>query len=215
MVLSDQLRFFEVFNGHPSVRNYGDDLHASTERVWDVVLALRLGKHRLPVVYGVATDDAHGYHEFGPGKVNPGRGWVMVRARHLSAEAVVAGLEAGDFYSTSGVTLDDFGRTGNVLSLAIHGQPGVSYKTQFIGTMKDVSLDSEPRTDKDGREVAVTRVYGPDVGKVLAEVEGVSPSYTLTGRELYVRARVVSSRPHPNPYQKGDVETAWTQPVVP
>ena len=215
MVLSEQLRFFEVFNGHPGVNNYGDDLHASTERIWDIVLALRLGKHHLPIVYGVATDDAHGYHEFGPGKVNPGRGWVMVRAPHLTAEAVVRGLEAGDFYATSGVTLDDFGRKGNTLSLAIRAEPGVTYKTQFIGTLKDVSLDSEPRTDKDGTELTVTRVYGPDVSKVLAEVDGPNPSYTLTGRELYVRARVVSSKPHPNPFKKGDVETAWTQPVVP
>jgi hypothetical protein len=26
---------------------------------------------------------------------------------------------------------------------------------------------------------------------------------------------VISSRAHPNPYQKGDVEVAWTQPVRP
>ena len=57
------------------------------------------------------------------------------------------------------------------------------------------------------------RVYGPDVGKVLTEVEGPNPSYAMTGKELYVRARVVSSKPHLNPYEKGDVETAWTQPV--
>ena len=215
MVLSEELRFFEVFNGHPSVRNYGDDLHASCERMWDVVLALRLGKYKLPVVYGVATDDAHGYHEFGLGKVNPGRGWVMVRARHLTAEAVVAGLEAGDFYATSGVALDDFGRRGNEVRLSIRGEPEVTYRTQFVATMKDVVLDSEPRRDREGNEAAVTRMYSADVGKVVAEVEGVSPAYMLTGRELYVRAKVISSKPHPNPYQKGDVESAWTQPIVP
>ena len=27
--------------------------------------------------------------------------------------------------------------------------------------------------------------------------------------------RVVSTKAHPNPYQKGDVEMAWTQPVTP
>ena len=30
-----------------------------------------------------------------------------------------------------------------------------------------------------------------------------------------MRAKVISTKPHPNPYQKGDVEVAWTQPVVP
>ena len=32
---------------------------------------------------------------------------------------------------------------------------------------------------------------------------------------MYVRAKVTSSKPHPNPYAEGDVEVAWTQPVVP
>ncbi len=98
----DELRFFEVFNGHPGVRNYGDEGHASTERMWDIVLALRLGKHKLPVVYGTATDDAHAYHAYGPGKVNPGRGWVMVRAPHLSGEALMCAMAAGDFYISTG-----------------------------------------------------------------------------------------------------------------
>ena len=40
-------------------------------------------------------------------------------------------------------------------------------------------------------------------------------SYKLTVKELYVRAKVTSSKPHPNPYQKGDTEVAWTQPFVP
>src|SRR5262249_4482304 len=59
MVPVDELRAFEVYNGHPTVRNDGDATHPSTERLWDLVLALRLGKHRLGVVWGMATDDAH------------------------------------------------------------------------------------------------------------------------------------------------------------
>ena len=54
--------------------------------VWDIVLAIRLGKLRLPLVYGLATDDAHGYHTFAINKANPGRGWIMVKAPFLSAE---------------------------------------------------------------------------------------------------------------------------------
>jgi hypothetical protein len=91
-MLTEELRFFEIFNGHPSVRNYGDDTHASAERMWDILLALRLGKHKLPIVFGMATDDAHGYHAYGVGKVNPGRGWIMVKAPYLTAEAIVRGF---------------------------------------------------------------------------------------------------------------------------
>jgi hypothetical protein len=215
MVLAGELRFFEVFNGHPGVRNYGDEVHVSSERMWDIVLALRLGKHKLPVVYGLATDDAHGYHAYGIGKVNPGRGWVMVRAPYLSAEAMVRGLEAGDFYSSTGVVLNEVRREGNEIQLTIRPENGVTYQTLFIATLRSAALDSEPRLDKDGMPLDVTRLYSNEIGKVVAESNDLNPRYRLTGQEWYVRAKVISSKPHPNPYAKGDVEVAWTQPVVP
>lgn len=213
LLLAEELRYFEVFNGHPGVRNYGDEIHAGTERVWDITLALRLGKHGLPVVYGLATDDAHGYHEYGLGKVNPGRGWVMVKAPFLTAEAVVKGIETGDFYASTGVVLDEIVRDGNEIRVGVKAEPGVTYKTQFVATMKDAKLDGEPQVDKDGKPV--TMKYSADIGKVAAEVTGPKASYKITGKELYVRAKVTSSKPHANPYAKGDVEVAWTQPVVP
>jgi hypothetical protein len=215
MIITDELKFFEIFNGHPSVRNYGDALHVDCERMWDIVLALRLGKHRLPVIYGLATDDAHGYHVFGVGKVNPGRGWIMVRAAHLSAESIVRAMEGGDFYASTGVVLNDVQCEGKTLRLSIRTEPGVTYKTQFIATLKDARLDSDPRYGPDGSELKVTRLYSDEIGKIVAEIEGMEPKYVLTGKELYVRAKVISSKPHPNPYAKGDVESAWTQPVTP
>jgi hypothetical protein len=215
MLLVPDLRYFEVFNGHPSVRNYGDPTHASCERVWDITLALRLGKHGLPVVYGLATDDAHGYHEYGVGKVNPGRGWVMVKSPHLTAEGIVKGIDAGDFYASTGVLFDEITRDGDMLKLSIRTEPGVTYTTQFIATLKGTNLDAKPLLDKDGKELPVTMEYSAEIGKVVAESTDTKPSYKLTGKELYVRAKVTSSKLHPNPYAKGDVEVAWTQPVVP
>jgi hypothetical protein len=215
VILTEEVRFFEVFNGHPVVHNYGDDLHASTERLWDIVLALRLGKHRLPPVFALATDDAHGYHEFGLGKVNPGRGWVMVRAPYLSAEAVVRAMVEGDFYASTGVVLTDVRRRDGQLQLTIRAEEGVTYRTEFIATLRSASLASEPQRDGDGKEREVTRLYSTDIGKVVAVSEAREPSYRLTGEELYVRAKVTSSKRHPNPYQKGDLEVAWTQPLVP
>jgi hypothetical protein len=215
MVLAAELRYFEVFNGHPSVRNEGDATHPDCERLWDITLALRLGKHGLGVVYGLATDDAHRYHEWGVGKVNPGRGWVMVRAPYLSSEAVVRAIDAGDFYSSTGVVLDEVKRSPERLSLKIRAEPGVTYTTEFIATAREASLDSKPQLDKDGKPLPVTRVYGDGIGKVVAQTKDLAPSYKLTGKELYVRARVTSSKAHPNPYRKGDREMAWTQPALP
>lgn len=215
MLAVEELKFFEVYNGHPGVRNYGDATHAGTEKVWDILLAVRLGKLKMPVVYGVGTDDSHGYHEFGLGKVNPGRGWCMVRAPYLSAEALVRAMHAGDFYFSSGVELADVRAKDGTLSVDIKGEAGVTYKTEFVATMKDANLDSKPLTGDDAKPLDVTRRYSDDVGKVVATSAELKASYKLTGKELYVRAKVTSSKPHPNPYQKGDVEMAWTQPVLP
>ncbi|MFN9749870.1 MAG: hypothetical protein ACK57U_00625, partial [Planctomycetota bacterium] len=55
--------------------------------------------------------------------------------------------------------------------------------------------------------------YCPKIGTVFATETGLAPSYQLTGRELYVRALITSSRPHPNPTLKDQKEQAWTQPV--
>lgn len=215
MLSADEMGFFEVYNGHPSVRNGGDDLHPGCERLWDIVLAVRLGVLKLPPVYGVATDDAHEYHELGMGKVNPGRGWVMVQAPELSPNAIVQALKAGRFYSSTGVVLNDLRRNGKQLSLTIRGEEGVTYKTQFIATLRDATLTSTLRLDADGKPLNVTAVYSDEVGKVVAESDGLQPSYELTGRELYVRAKVNSSKPHPNPSERGAKEVAWTQPIVP
>jgi hypothetical protein len=209
MLAADELRFFEVYNGHPGVKNDGDATRPNTERIWDIQLAVRLGKRRQGVFYGLATDDSHNYHKLAVGQSNPFRGWVMVQAPHLTAEAVVGALEEGRFYSSSGVELEELTATKEELRLKVKATPGVKYRTQFIATMKDASLESKPG-EKDA-----PRVYGEDVGKVVAEAEGPEASYKLTGKEWYVRARVVSTRPHPNPFKKGDVEMAWTQPVVP
>jgi hypothetical protein len=185
-------RYFEVYNGHPLVRNYGDADHKSAEDLWDYVLAMRLGKLGGDVLYALATDDAHDY--FGPKNGPPGRGWVMVRAAELSADHITKAMLAGDFYATSGVTLEEVVADEKSLTVKIAAAPGVSYTTRFVGSKL-----------KGGGVL--------EIGAVLKEVKGASASYAFAGDELYVRATVVSDRPHPNPYQAGDVETAWVQPA--
>ncbi len=215
MVGVEELQYFEVFNGHPGVANYGDATHASTERMWDIMLALRLGKLSLPVVYGVATDDSHGYHEFGLGKTNPGRGWVMVRTTHLTPDAVGRAMKQGDFYASSGVTLDDVKMEEGELKLTIRAEDGVKYATEFIATMKGAPLDGVPVKDKDGNDLPVTKRYPEEVGRVVGRSTDATPKYKLTGKEMYVRAKVTSDKVPANPYAKGDTEAAWTQPFVP
>jgi len=211
-------KFFEVYNGHPGVHNGGDATRLSTEQIWDVVLTRRLAELKLDVMYGIGTDDSHAYHEMILGKSNPFRGWVMVRARHLTPESIVLAMEAGDFYSSSGVVLRDVTRTGNKLSLEIQAEPGVTYTTTFIGTRRGYDPTSQliaaPAGEKAPRKSLPHRRYSKDVGAVLAEVAGTSASYMLKGDEIYVRARIVSSKVKHNPGVTGEVESAWTQPLV-
>ena len=150
----------------------------------------------------------------GPGHVNPGRGWVMVRAESLDAEALIRALEAGDFYASSGVALEAIDASDQKLSLTIQPEPGVEYRTQFIGTRRGYDRTRTEGTIEDEHGASILYRYSEGIGEVLAEVEGATPSYVFTGDEIYVRARVVSTRPKENPYREGEFETAWVQPAV-
>jgi hypothetical protein len=207
-------RFFEVYNGHPDVHNAGDATHAGLDRVWDIILALRLGVLGAPAVYGLAVDDAHHYHTHHADKSNPGRGWVMVRAPSLTPTAIVAAIEAGDFYASSGVRLRDVRRLKDRYEVEIEPEEGIGYRTLFLGTRKGFDPASQPVLSQQGEALRVTRRYAPEVGAVLAEVTGTRPSFALKGDELYVRAKVLSTKPKTNAGTKGEFETAWTQPLV-
>lgn len=207
-------KFFEVYNGHPGVNNSGNAEHASTERMWDIILTKRLGEFQLPVMYGLATDDGHNYHGIPSRKSEPGRGWVMVLAEALDPESIIPAMERGDFYSTSGVMLSKVTSSSLGLSVEVKSEPGVDYRIEFIGTESGYDTTSEPVLDKKGNEVLATRRYSADIGKVFSTHDGPSASYSFTGKEIYVRARITSNRKHANPSEIDDFEQAWVQPVV-
>ena len=208
-------RFFEVYNGHPLVHNEGDTNHASTERMWDIINTHRIAERRELPLLGLAVDDAHHYGTIAPTNANAGRGWVMVRAPVLKADTIINALEAGDFYASSGVELNDVTWKANRLTVRIAAQPGVTYTTQFIGTRRPIDWRSKQVVSTNGHPLAVTRLYSSGMGAVLGEQKGAVASYTCTGEELYVRARITSSRAMTNPVLIGEREMAWTQPVLP
>jgi predicted metal-dependent phosphoesterase TrpH len=185
--------FFEILNGHRGTNNAGAEGRPSTEVIWDraLVSRLRAGTGDGAMLYGVATDDAHSYH--GDVLVSiPGRAWIMVRSASLDPDAIVRAMLAGNFYASTGVTLETllFDDTG--LSIDIAQEPNVTYVTEFHGARQ-----------------------GSEETELLATVAGPKPAYQFRGDELYVRARVRSSKPHPRPVVDGDLELAWTQPHRP
>jgi hypothetical protein len=204
-------RFFEIFNGHPSVNQLGDEQHAGMEMFWDIANTIRLVQLNAPPLFGIGTDDSHNYHN--QSGSTPGRGWVMVRADTLDAATLIRAMEAGEFYASSGVVLEVMSFRDGVLALAIAASGQETFTTQFLGSPKGVDLTSSPVLDAEGQPLPVTQRYHQDVGKVLATVAGRTPSYRLAGDELYVRAVVTSSAPPDNPVWDTQRKQAWTQPM--
>jgi hypothetical protein len=222
-------QFFEVYNGHPHVHNAGDATHASTERIWDIILTRRLAELNLPVVYGIATDDGHHYHQFQPAQSNPGRGWIMVRAKTLTPASLIDAMEDGEFYASSGVCLKKIQTDRKTYTVEVDAQTDVTYTIQFIGTRKGYNRESEPLRAPSGTPLRVTHRYSDEIGAVLQEVQGTSATYKLQGDEIYVRAKVISSKKlheaagnlqkvtskrKPDAALTEEVQSAWTQPLV-
>ncbi|HWB08915.1 MAG TPA: hypothetical protein VG826_06815 [Pirellulales bacterium] len=215
-------RHFEVYNGHPGVNQLGDNARPSVDRLWDIANTIRLAHLHAPPLYGIATDDSHHYHDKVDG-ARPGRGWVMVRATHLTPEHIVKAIKAGDCYASSGVGLNDvrYNRQRRKLELDIEPDGDARFVTQFIGTLRGVDPKAKAGTDSTGagggseakRPPRVTGSYSDQIGRVLSSVEGLTPSYELTGDELYVRAVVISSAAPRDPSFVGQKQQAWTQPV--
>ena len=182
-------RFFEVYNGHPLVNNYGDSLRPGTEQMWDLLL-VDCFKKKKPLIYGLATDDAHNYLSYSSRDSNPGRGYVMVKAKELTPSSIIESMEKGDFYSTTGVELKDISFKNQTLTIKVKPQPGISYTIQFFGAKENS--------------------FKP---VLLWEVKASEGRYTFKDDDLFIRAKIISSRYKENPFREGDFETAWSQPI--
>ena len=184
-------RFFEVYNGHHMVQNMGDSTHISTEKMWDIINISYLENNK-PLMYGLATDDSHNYHTKGESWSNAGRGWVTVQADTLSPAALINALEAGDFYSSTGVTLKNMNSDNNTISIEIEPETGVTYEIAFIGCKK-----------------------GETETKTLKVINETKAEFQITEDMLFVRCKVTSSKLQDNPIENILFEMAWTQPVTP
>jgi hypothetical protein len=190
--------------------NAGDEKRLGTDRLWDVALAARLSRLGLGTLYGVAADDTHDAQSAG------GFGWIVVRAKDLSAESLIDAMKMGEFYSSTGVRLKDVRRDPKAYTVEVDPEPGVTYTIQFIGTLPGYDRGKEDTKNDKGELLPPTQRYSDDIGKILKEVKGAKATYTPSGKELYVRAKIISSKSRPGPGEKKlpAIETAWTQPMV-
>jgi hypothetical protein len=146
------LRLFEIFNGHPMVNNQGGGGVPGLEQAWDQILSS--GK----LLYGLATDDAHHFKRpDDPTASRPGQGWIVVRADTLSPKAILDAVERGDFYSSTGVELRDYRATASEITLDIRPTAFSKYRVQFIG--KGGKVLSEVTTNPASYRITGTEGY--------------------------------------------------------
>lgn len=189
-----QLHLFELHNGHPSVNNWGDADHPSTEQMWDDLLT------RGMLIYGVSSDDAHTFQTLTRRASNPGRGWVMVRADTLTADAITQAMQAGEFYASSGVFLHSLERGPELYAIRVDVTATMNEvgKWEVLGHQVDAGVTGF-RID----------ILGPG-GVNLATAAGSALEYRIRADDDYVRARITFTRALPD----GGFERyyAWTQP---
>ena len=165
-ITGDELRqvennkLFEIYNGHPDVNNLGGGGVPGMEEVWDAILST--GK----VLYGIAVDDAHVFKRPWDRKASrPGQGWVAVRAERLTPEALLAALERGDFYASTGVEIEDYQVSERQITVKVKVETWSKYRIQFLGKG----------------------------GRLLKEFTDGSAVYAIQGDESYVRTKVIES----------------------
>ena len=150
----------EIYNGFPRGAVYSAGGKPGYEEIWDRVLSSGLP------IWGVATDDSHQFKgEFGPNRINPGRGWIMVKAARLDEDSIMNSLRSGEFYASTGVTLEKLEQ----------GESGISL-----------------RVCQDARSVYTIRIAGAD-NVTLKETFGTEAAYSPRGDERYFRATITSS----------------------
>jgi predicted metal-dependent phosphoesterase TrpH len=187
------LYMFELYNAHPGVHSFGNAHRPNLEQVWDALLEKKM------TIYGVSSDDAHKLQKWGEKENNPGRGWVMVRSDDLSSEAITKSMLRGDFYSSSGVMLDNLVLGDSHIEISVNqDETACELASEFLFG----------RPVKKGEPGTTIEFIGPG-GEIVKTVEGFSAN--CNAESVYLRAKVT----HRVKKEDGSLREyyAWTQPV--
>lgn len=156
----DRVALIEIYNGHPLVNNLGGGGLPSAEAIWDTLLSSGMK------IYGIADDDSHYFKRLGDRSApTPGQAWIFVRSEALTAAAILASMERGDFYASTGVEFADVSAATKQITVNIKEEKWSKYTIHFIGRN----------------------------GRVLKTATSNPATYTIRGNEGYVRAKVIES----------------------
>lgn len=227
---SQPFPFFELYNGYVACLQkegdpfwYGQNSIKFMEAWWDSCLTYLIKwAHKKPL-YAIAADDSHCYldRQLYPNpepsdekdaayRDTPGHGWIMVRAELLEANAICAAMQAGDFYCSTGVELENVKYIKGVsYSILIKAEPGVEYETQFFGGLLD-NEDNINVTDGDWENIT----NGKRTRKLGDPKVGTTAIHYIQGDEIFIRAKVTSTKLKDKFSYPGETEACWVQPVL-
>ena len=155
---------FEVYNSHPLCNSLGGGGVQSNEQMWDELLSQGFK------IWGTACDDMHtlsceNWGERGS-KALPARAWVVVNASEKYPKAITESLKRGDFYSSTGITIESILTNDKYYTLQIKQNQDYRYTTYFVGFE----------------------------GELLSTDFSTTPRYNFKGDEHYVRAKIIDSQ---------------------
>ncbi|XOV94081.1 MAG: CehA/McbA family metallohydrolase [Bacteroidota bacterium] len=194
IVQVERLHMLELYNGHPDVNNWGNEVHASMEVKWDSLLTA--GRK----IYGVSSDDAHFFQDWAEDISNPGRGWVMVKSKELTSDAITDAMVRGDFYASSGVILSSLFVSKELYEIDI----------DTAATLGEIDSPYIIGYKNGQSQNPWTIEFISDGGSILKEIIGTEGALEVPSDVTYVRAKITFSKPT----ETGSEQFfAWTQPL--
>lgn len=190
------LYLFELYNAHPSVKNFGGQGQVSTEDLWDSLLTA--GK----TVYGVSSDDAHTFKKLSKKDSNPGRGWVMVQSASLTPDSITHAMTHGQFYSSNGVILKDVSHDLKSYSILID-------EKATLKQLEAKNLHGHIIPKKNVVPGFQIEFIGLSGGSLKLEKNKTETRFPIVD-QVYVRSKITYTRILEN--GSGEAFYAWTQP---
>lgn len=151
---------FLEFNIGPNCNSIPNPAGSPGDEMWDKLLSIGMK------VYVIAVDDAHEYFSpYNPHTPCGYRGYIVVRADKLERNAILDAILNGEFYSSSGLEIDEYMWDKKNIYIKIKQHQTERILFQFFGLN----------------------------GKELSRTNGLETTYDIHGDEGYVRCRIAST----------------------
>lgn len=146
-------------------------------------------------------------------QIETGNGWIEVNTEILDPNSIVKEIQKGNFYSSTGVSIDNIFVSNNEIKIDIKNINNEEFTTQFIGTKVNFDQETIKNNNLNQSKLFSNLTYSDDIGEILYETKENPAVYKFVGNEIYVRAKIISNQGHHNQATVNDFKKAWLQPI--